>query len=173
MPPYSASRPGFRDSRSSWPQSPRKSRGIKKKFSQIEASEGKKVTSVSKWALKIASADSADMDQTAANQNRLVLAISQWWTQKESPTSGIFPYSRCGPILTRIGAYENWNVKLFCVGSTFFVGLVSVFLFSVRKQKTEIKFQIGPKKYHQHKKERKKTSGVTLGTPYFERPDPE
>ena len=40
-------------------------RVFKKKF-QPNRSEGTKVTSVSKWALKIASADSADMDQTAA-----------------------------------------------------------------------------------------------------------
>ena len=56
----------------------------------------------------------------------------------------------------------------------FLVGLVSGFLFSVRKQKTENfqKFQIGPKNDHQHKKEREKTSGVTLGT-FFGRPNPQ
>jgi len=37
----------------------------KKKF-QPNRSEGKKVTAISKWVLKIASAKSADMDQTAA-----------------------------------------------------------------------------------------------------------
>ena len=36
-----------------------------KKF-QPNRSEGKKVTAVSKWALKITSGGSADMDQTAA-----------------------------------------------------------------------------------------------------------
>jgi len=38
---------------------------FKKKF-QPNRSEGKKVTAVSKWALKITSGGSADMDQTAA-----------------------------------------------------------------------------------------------------------
>ena len=50
--------------------------------------------------------------------------------------------------------------------------LVFCFLTENRKQKIFSKFQIGPKKNHQHKKEREKTSGVTLGT-FSERPNPE
>ena len=71
------------------------------------------------------------------SQNHVILAISQWRTQKESPTSDIFCHWRCGPISTRIGAYENQHLKLFDVGVTFFFWVVSGFLFSVRKQKTE------------------------------------
>jgi len=74
------------------------------------------------------------MDQTAA-KNRLILAISQWRTQEESPTSEVFPHWRCGPILTRIGAYENQHLKLFDVGVAFFFWVVSGFVFPVRKQK--------------------------------------
>ena len=39
--------------------------GLKKKF-QPNRIEGKKVTAISKWALKITSGGSADMNQTAA-----------------------------------------------------------------------------------------------------------
>ena len=70
------------------------------------------------------------------SQNRLISAISQWRTQEESPNSGFFfPNSRCGSILTRVGAYENQYPKLFDVGVTYLFWVVSVFLFSVRKQK--------------------------------------
>ena len=41
------------------------------------------------------------------SQNHVILVHLPVVDQKESPTSGIIPYSRCGPILTRIGAYEN------------------------------------------------------------------
>ena len=75
------------------------------------------------------------MDQTAA-KNHSILAHLQVADQKECPTSRVFCHSRCGPIWTRIGAYENRDLKLFGVGDYFFVGLVSGFLFSVRKQKT-------------------------------------
>ena len=105
------------------------------------------------------------MDQTA-RKNRLVLAISQWRTKKESPTSRVFPNWRCGPILTRIGAYENQYLKLFDVGVTFFFWVVSGFLFSVRKQKTEMfsKFQIGPKNATPPPERAEKTSTVIRGT---------
>ena len=41
------------------------------------------------------------------SQNHVILVHLPVVDQKESPTSRINPNSRCGPILTRIGAYEN------------------------------------------------------------------
>ena len=66
-------------------------RVFKKKISQIQAKE-KKLRPFPFFFSAV------DMDQTAAKNRFLILAISQWRTQKESPTSGVFPYSRCGPI---------------------------------------------------------------------------
>ena len=75
---------------------------------------------------------------------------------KGEPDFANFP-SRHGPILTRIGAYENQDLKLFVLVVLFFVGLVSGFLFSVQKTENRFgTFQIGGGKNHQHKKEHKK-----------------
>ena len=71
-------RPCFRDSRSSCAQITRFSRKNKKSFSQIEAKEKKLIF--------LSGGHGPDR-----SQNRLILAISQWRTQEESPTSEVFP----------------------------------------------------------------------------------
>ena len=49
--------------------------------------------------------------------------------QKESLTSRFPPYWRCGPISTRIGAYENQDFELFGVGMFFSFGWFMVEVF--------------------------------------------
>ena len=85
-----------------------------KKF-QKDRSGGKKITAVSKWALKIASVESADMDQTGAK-------TASWFLP--SPSGELkkgFVHWRCGPILTRIGAYKTKISNFFDVGVPFFI----------------------------------------------------
>ena len=74
---------------------------------------------------------------------------------KGEPNFGSFPYWRCGPILTRIGAYVNPDLKIFDVGVPFFVRFwISGFLFFcfLIFQKN----QNGPKKAYHHPKKQKK-----------------
>ena len=86
---------------------------------------------------------------------------------KGEPNFGIFSYSRCGPILTRIGAYENaLKSQTFSCWWAFFceVGFWFSVFFSENGNRFFLKISNRRKNAHQHKKERKKTSGVTLGT---------
>ena len=91
--------------------------------------------------------DSAEREKTVPAKSKrrkksyVHFNFSQWWTwtrpqpksldfghlpvvnsQEESPTSGFPPNSRCGPILTRVGAsHMKTNISnLFDVGVTFF-----------------------------------------------------
>ena len=90
------------------------------------------------------------------------LTVNEVVNSKGEPNFGNFPNSRCGPISTRVGAYENQYLKLFRVGGYFFVGLVSGFLFSVQKTET---FLISNRRKETPTQERtQKTSGVTLAT---------
>ena len=133
---------------------PSQMRKEQKSFSQIEAKE-KKVTAVSKWALKITSGGSADMDQTAAKITWF-WSISQWWTKRRA---------QLREFLVRNGAGRFWRglVHMKTEISNFFTMVVpkrkmgfSVFCFSVRKQKTVTKNIFSPK--------------VVLVRPWHERP---
>jgi len=84
-----------------------------------------------KWALEIASAESSGMDQTAAKN----LQAPSGGSKRSAQLRVFFINWRCGPIWTRFGAYESQDPKLFGVVVPFFVGLISAFMFSVRKQK--------------------------------------
>jgi len=69
------------------------------------------------------------------SQNHVILVHLPVVDQKESPTSQVFLHWRCGPILTRIGAYENQDVELFDYGRTKKEMGFSVFCFLSENRK--------------------------------------
>ena len=107
------------------------------------------------------------------SQNHLILVHLPVVDQKESPTSEVFLHWRSGPILTRIGAYENQDLELFHYVRARKEKWVSGFLFSDRKRKQKK----GGNRFFSSwlglgRIDRKKTSRVTLGT-FFGRPNPQ
>ena len=138
-------------------------RVFKKKISQIEAKEKK--------LRPFLFSSVVDMDQTASKKSLDFghLPVSHWRTQKESPTSRASPNWRRGPILTRVGAFENQYLKLFDFGVTFsfWVGpplfLCFCFLSENRIIFLKTKFQIGPQMPHHHPKEQKKHPELYVG----------
>ena len=116
--------------------------GVKKVFSQIKA-EKKNLRPFQNGHSK--SPVRKARTWTRPQPNHLILAISQWRTQKESPTSRGFVHWRCGPILTRIDAYENQHLGLFDHGRTKKENGVSGFLFRPEDRKRKLKpiFRLG------------------------------
>ena len=87
-------------------------RRFKKSFSQIKAKK-KKSNGQLEMGTQITSAKSADMDQTAA-PNHLILAISQWRTQRRAQLRDFPPIDGAGRFRRGL-AHMKTNISNFLV----------------------------------------------------------